>query len=227
MSVAVVSGPSRGVGRATALALAERGLTLALLGRSSAAAKETEELLSSRGARFRHFECDLLDPASITEATTAISEELGAPSVVVNNAGIVERAPVASLTDESWQRQLDVNLTGPFRVTRAFLPVMLARGAGRILFVSSISATSGTAEQAAYNASKWGVCGLMKCLAEELSDTGLMTCALLPGAVDTDMLAGSRWPARMSPEDVAKTLCFYALDASLAHNGALVEMFGT
>lgn len=219
-----MSGASRGIGRATALGLAARGLKVALLGRQSDAQRETETLLAGRG---RHFECELTNAASIAEASAAILRDLGAPSIVVNNAGIIERAPVAACTDESWERQLEVNLTAPFRITRAFLPSMLARRSGRILYVSSISATSGTREQSAYNASKWGLCGLMKCLAEELTDTGLMTCALLPGAVDTDMLAGSRWPARMSVEDVAKTLCFYALDASPAHNGALIEMFGT
>lgn len=227
MSLCVVTGASRGIGRATALALAERGLTVAMLARASDAQTETERLLARANARFRTFACELTSPSSIEGATRSVLEELGTPSVVINNAGVVERARVEELGDESWQRQLDVNLSAPFRVTRAFLPAMLAARRGRILFVSSISATLGSAGQSAYNASKWGLTGFVKSLAEELTDTGLMTCALLPGAVATDMLAGSPWPARMSPEEVARTLCFYALDASAAHNGALVEMFGT
>jgi NAD(P)-dependent dehydrogenase (short-subunit alcohol dehydrogenase family) len=103
---------------------------------------------------------------------------------------------------------------------------MLARRSGRVLFVSSISADLGTKAQAAYNTSKAGLVASMKCLAEELADTGVLTMALLPGAVDTAMLTGSAFPPRMSAEDVARTLVFYALDASSAHNGARIEMFG-
>ena len=110
MSLAVVTGSSRGIGRATALALGERGLSLALLGRPSEAQRETERLLSERGVRYRHVPCELEHAASIEMATDIVLRELGAPSVVVNNAGIVERARIFELNDESWQRQLDVNL---------------------------------------------------------------------------------------------------------------------
>ena len=103
---------------------------------------------------------------------------------------------------------------------------MRARRTGRIVFVASISSTLGTANLSAYCASKWGVVGLMKSLAEELSDSGLMTCAVLPGSVDTQMVVGSGFPARMSADDVARSLLHYALDAPLAHNGASIEMFG-
>ena len=227
MTVAVVTGASRGIGRAVALALAERGFALALPARPSAARAETEESLRRSGASFRFFDCDLADGAELARVAELILAERGAPDVLINNAGVIERAPVAECTDRSWQHQLDVNLTAPFRLTRALLPAMLQRGRGRILHVASISAVLGTANQAAYHASKWGLVGFMKCLAEELTDTGLMTCALLPGSVDTTMLAGSPFAPRMSPEDVARTLCFYAVDAPLAHNGAVVEMFGT
>lgn len=227
MKVAVVTGASRGVGRAVARALGARGFELVLVGRASAAQEETERLLCEQGATFRHVPCELAEGASIERAARAVLDGGQVPDVLVNNAGIIERARVAECSDESWQRQLDVNLTAPFRLTRAFLPAMLARGRGRILHVASISAVLGTAAQSAYHASKWGLVGFMKCLAEELTDTGLMTCALLPGSVDTDMLTGSGFPPRMTPEDVARTLCFYAEDAPLAHNGAVIEMFGT
>lgn len=227
MTVAVITGASRGVGRAVALSLAARGLTVALVGRDSTAQRETERELSSRGAAFRHFPCELGQARDIEVAARAILSTYGPPDVLINNAGLIERAAVTECSDVSWERQLAVNLTAPFRLTRALLPAMLERRCGRILHVASISATSGTARQSAYHASKWGLIGFMKCLAEELSDTGLMTCALLPGAVDTDMLAGSGFAPRMSTADVAQTLCFYALDAPLAHNGAILEMFGT
>lgn len=227
MSVAVVTGTSRGIGRAVALTLAEAGFNLALVGRSSEAQRETEELLRSRSAIWRHFACDLAVGAEVERAARALLDVYGTPEVLIHNAGIIERALVTELDDASWQRHLDVNLTAPFRLTRALLPGMLKRRQGRVLHVASISAVCGTRAQSAYNASKWGMVGFMKCLAEELADTGLMTCAVLPGAVDTDMLAGSDFPPRMTAQDVARTLLYFATEAPLAHNGAVVEMFGT
>jgi 3-oxoacyl-[acyl-carrier protein] reductase len=146
--------------------------------------------------------------------------------VIIHNAATIDRDLVHEMSDRLWDLQLEVNLTAPFRITRAFLPGMLERKSGRVLFVSSISAVLGTPSQSAYHASKAGLVALMKCLAEELCDTGVTTMALLPGSVDTKMLEGSGFPARMTPEDVAHSLVFYALDSSQAHNGARVEMFG-
>lgn len=179
-----------------------------------------------RGHNARHFELDLLD----AEATFRVAEqclaELGPPNVLIHVAGVVERALIHQMTPSVWQSQMEINLHAPFRLTHAFLGEMRRSGRGRILFVSSISAVLGSAGQAAYNASKAGVLGLMRCLAEEIKDTGLMTAAVLPGAVDTDMLKGSGYQARMSASEVAGTLLFLGIDASPAHNGACIEMFG-
>ncbi len=150
----------------------------------------------------------------------------GVPDVLVNNAGIVHRAAVEELSPEAWAEQIQVNLNAPFLVTRSLLPRLRARGSGRLLFVASISSTLGSPGQSAYAASKWGLIGFMKSLAAELSDSGLLAAAVLPGSVATRMLDSSRFPARMTPEDVAKTLVFLGCDAPLAHNGAVVEMFG-
>jgi len=130
------------------------------------------------------------------------------------------------MTTEDWDAVIRVNLTGTFLVSRAFLPAMLARGRGRIVNVASISATLGTAKQAAYNASKWGVIGFTKSLAEELRGTGLQALAVLPGAVDTTMLVGSGFAPQMTAEEVAGTLVFAALDAPDAMNGSALEVFG-
>lgn len=226
-TLAVITGSSRGVGRALATLLAARGIRLALLGRPSNEQTETERKLVEQGADVRFFPCDLAKPESLRAAADRLGDEVGVPSIVVHNAGMIERAPIPELSLQSWQRQLDVNLTAPFVLTQALLPSMLREGHGRILFVSSISAVVGTKGQSAYHAAKAGLLGLMRCLAEELSATGLMTAALLPGSVDTRMLAGSGFTPRMSPEEVAETLAFYALAASRAHNGAVIEMFGT
>jgi 3-oxoacyl-[acyl-carrier protein] reductase len=227
VSSVVLTGASRGIGRATALALAERGSELVLLGRSSAALRQTAELAGRKGAAARVIPCDLLVPDDIEAAAERVLGDVGAPDALINNAGIIHRASVEALSLAEWDEQLSINLRAPFVLTRALLPAMRAAGKGRIVHVSSISATLGSPNASAYAASKWGLVGFMKSLAEELHDSGLMTVAVLPGSVDTAMLRGSGFSPRMTPEDVAGTLVHYALDASLAHNGGIIEMFGT
>ena len=224
MTRVAITGASRGIGRATALRLAARGAQLDLLGRSSGALEQTLSALSKTGARVRFFPCDLSLTADVIRTGEALVDG-GAPDVLINNAATIERKPVHELTPESWDYQLAVNLRAPTLLCRAVVPEMRARGSGRILHVGSISSTLGTANSSTYNASKWGLVGFMKSLAEELSDSGVMTCAILPGSVDTQMLAGSGFVPRMSADDVAKTLEYYSLDAPLAHNGASIEMF--
>lgn len=223
---AVITGTSRGVGRATAFRLAQAGFQPLLVARPSAAQLETERLLTAAGQPFLTIACDLAQPEQVSAAGRAILDCVGAPEVVIHNAGIIERAPVQSLSDASWDEQLEVNLSAPFRLTRALLPAMLEAERGRILFVSSISAKLGAPGQAAYHASKAGMVGLMRCLAEELRETRLVTMALLPGAIDTDMLKGSPFPARMTAEEVAETLAFYARAPGRGHHGSVVDMLG-
>lgn len=226
--LALITGASRGIGRATAVALAARGVRLALLGRASPALDETLALCAAHGEPSPSLvETDLADIAAIERGASRVLEDLGPPDVVVHNAGIAYRERIEALSVAAFREQLDVNLTATFVLTRALLGAMRLRNRGRILFVGSISSTLGTAALSGYCASKWGVVGFMKSLAEELADSGLMTAAVLPGSVDTRMLEGSGFAPRMQPEDVARTLAFLALDAPLAHNGALVEMFGT
>jgi 3-oxoacyl-[acyl-carrier protein] reductase len=223
--VAIVTGASRGIGRATALALAARGLGLCLVGRASAELHATGELCRAAGAPLlSNVHVDFADLTAVER----VAETLAATTaeIVIHNAGIVRREPVEALTRASLQEQLDVNLATPVLLTRALLPRLRAAGRGRILFVGSISSTLGSARQSAYCATKWALIGFMKSLAEELHDTGVMTAALLPGSVETRMLEGSGFPARMTAEDVARSLTFLALDAPLAHNGAVIEMFG-
>jgi NAD(P)-dependent dehydrogenase (short-subunit alcohol dehydrogenase family) len=220
--VAVVTGAGRGVGRAVANALARRGLHLALLGRASA---EHASLARELGAL--ELIAEFTDAGSLERAAERVVRELGPPDVVVHNAGLVVRASIEETTIEAWDQQQAVNLRAPFVLTRALLPRMRAAGRGRFVFVGSISGTLGSPRAAGYAASKWGLTGFMKSLAEELTDSGLMACAVLPGSIDTDMLKGSPFPPRMSADDVARSIAFLALDAPLSHNGATLEMFGT
>jgi len=218
---ALVTGASRGIGRATALELARKGVELTVLGRPSAA---LDEVVKATGATA--VACELTDPERVIAAAREALAS-GVPDVVIHNAGIIERATIEDTSLESFERQLAVNLRAPFVLTRELLPSLRAAGRGRIVFIGSIASTMGTARAATYCASKWGLVGLMKSLAEELSGTGLSTLAVLPGSVDTEMLAGSGFDPRMTAEDVAHTVAWYALEAPLAHNGGVVELFGT
>lgn len=225
--VALVTGAGRGVGRAIALALARRGKRLVLLGRSSSAHHETRELVSDLSGHVAlEINADFTDARALERAAQQVLAEVGAPSLVVHNAGMVVRARIEETTVADWDEQLAVNLRAPFVLTRALLPSMRASGHGRFVFIGSISGTLGSPNAAAYAASKWGLTGFTKSLAEELSDSGLMACTVLPGSIDTDMLKGAPFPPRMSADEVAKTVEFLGLDAPLAHNGAIVEMFG-
>ena len=117
------------------------------------------------------------------------------PDIIVNNAGIVVRARLDETSEDEWDDVVDANLKGTFNVTRVFLPQMRARGSGRIINIASISGRQGTPRLAAYCAAKHGVVGLTRALAEETREAGIQVNAICPGSVDTDMLAGSGFPA--------------------------------
>jgi 3-oxoacyl-[acyl-carrier protein] reductase len=227
VTIAVITGPSRGIGRETAFALARRGLDIALLGRASEALDACHAELSESGAKAVIVPCDVTSPAGVGLAAARVFSELGVPEVLINNAGIVRRGPTVDVMEiDDWSEVLATNLTGPFLVSRAFLPAMKRAARGRLIFVSSISATLGCPNNAAYAASKWGLEGFTKSLAEELRGTGLVSASVLPGSVDTDMLAGSGFPPSMSAADVAAMISYLALDAPAAVHGSSVQMFG-
>jgi NAD(P)-dependent dehydrogenase (short-subunit alcohol dehydrogenase family) len=226
VTVAVVTGASRGIGRATALALAKRGLDVALLARTTGDLANAAQAIARLGVKALPLRCDVTTAAEVNEAAARVLQAFGAPDVVVNNAGMIRRAAVHEMLPEDFRLVVDTNLTGTFLVTRAFLPAMLQRGRGRFVQVASISATLGSPRASAYCAAKWGVVGFTKSLAEELRGTGLAAMSILPGSVDTSMLEGSGFTPQMAPEDVAKTIVYAALDAPSAMNGSSLEMFG-
>jgi 3-oxoacyl-[acyl-carrier protein] reductase len=226
VALAVVTGAGSGIGRASALALAKRGLDIALVGRTEATLQASAREVEASGVRVLVVSADVSSENDLRRAATAIAV-LGVPRVVVNNAGVAGRkVRIEDTTESEWDHILDVNLKGVFLVSRAFLPAMRAAGAGRVVTIASISATLGTAGLAAYCASKWGALGFTKSLAEELRGSGLQAIAVLPGTVNTPMATVGGFPPQMTPEDVARVVVFAALDAPDAMNGASIECFG-
>jgi NAD(P)-dependent dehydrogenase (short-subunit alcohol dehydrogenase family) len=224
--VVVVTGGGRGIGRATALRLADRGCDVALLARTIPELEEVASQVVARGRRVVAVRCDVSSAVEVAHAAARVHAELGVARAVVSNAGLVRRANVVDTTEEDWDRVLDVNLKGAFLVARAWLPHMIHAKRGRFVAVGSISSTLGTATQSAYCAAKWGLVGFVKSLAEELRGSGLQAMCVLPGSVDTAMLRGSPFAPQMTPDEVAKLAEYAVLDAPDAMNGSAVEIFG-
>lgn len=223
----VVTGPSRGIGRATARAFAKRGARLSLLGRSSPALESAVSEAIDAGADARSYPCDVQREEDVDAAARALLDVWGAPDVVVNNAGVVRRGRLVEETEvAAFDEVIAVNLRGPFLVSRALVPAMRERGKGRLVHVASISSTIACPNNASYAASKWGLLGFAKSLAEELRGSGVVSVCILPGSVDTEMLQGSGFPPQMSPAEVAETIVWLAVEAPAAVHGTAMEMFG-
>jgi len=219
---AVVTGGGRGIGAATARALTSLGARVTVFARSAA---EVERIVSEGSAALA-VAGDVSRGEDVARLFESHLRALGPCDVLVNNAGVLERGLAEQLSPEAFRRVLEVNLTGAFLCARAAIPAMKARRRGRIVNVASISGTIGTAEGSAYNASKWGLIGLTKCLAEELRPHGVQCLAVSPGSVDTEMLRRTPFAPEMAPEEVARVIAWCAGEAPDAMNGANVEVFG-
>ena len=224
---AVVTGASRGIGRAIALAFAAEGAQVGLIARSELGLREVAGEIEARGGRAALAVADVSDSSAVNAAATLLRGALGPCDVLVANAGNVDRRPSREVDDAAWRRVLSVNLDGTFWVIRAFVDDLTAR-AGRIITIASIAGRQGTPELAAYCAAKHGVVGLTRSLAEELRGAKVAVNAICPGSVDTEMLRQGRPGAEpdMSPGDIARTALFLAADAPDALTGACIDVFG-
>lgn len=205
----VVTGASQGIGRAIAEAFATRdGANLALVARTEAKLEAVAASCRERGGTPLVVPTDVTDDAAVAEMADAVHNAWGPPDVLVNNAGAFAYAPLGELTLEGFRDQIDVNLTGAFAVTKAFLPAMRERGTGHLFFMGSVASLMAYPGNAGYCAAKHGLRGLARVVRAETKDEGLRVTTVLPGATDTPTWEGADLPSErlMAPEDVAQAV---------------------
>ena len=220
---AVVTGASRGIGRAIAVRLADRGMDVALWARSADALRE---VAAEIGPRARAFVVDIANSAAVERAAHEVRRTMPPVRTIVNNAGAVLRKPTREITDAEWRAVMAVNADGTFYVTRAFLGD-LAPGS-RIINISSRAGREGTPLLASYCAAKHAVVGFTRALAEELRAAKVSVNAICPGSVDTAMLREGLPDARpdMTPDEIARTALWLACEAPDALTGSCIDVFG-
>jgi 3-oxoacyl-[acyl-carrier protein] reductase len=187
--VALVTGASRGIGRAIALRLSERGAKVACVATEAARARETAELCARQAEGAQAYGCDVGDTQKVAELVEQVQKELGGLDILVNNAGITRDQLLLRMSEEDFDRVLEVNLKGAWNFLKAACrPLMKSKG--RVINITSVVGLSGNAGQANYAASKAGLIGLTKSIARELAGRGVCVNAVAPGFITTDMTAG-------------------------------------
>ncbi len=186
-TVAIITGASSGIGRATALALADKGLRLSLLSRSEDVLSQVAEEARERGASdVRYFICDVRDEAAVDNSIASTLDRFGRIDILINSAGLSLNGEVDGYSLEDWNAVIGANLTGTFLTCRAVVPAMKRLGGGQVINISSGAGRNGIKEMAAYCASKFGVIGFTESLALEVRNQNIRVSVLLPGSVATD-----------------------------------------
>lgn len=237
--IALITGGSRGIGRAIALKLADEGCDVAVVyAGNEAAASATVAEIEEKGVRAAAFKCDVSDAAQAIDTVNQVIETLGTPDVLVNNAGIIRDGLAMRMKPEDFAAVIDTNLNGAFHMIRACLPAFVRRRSGRIVNIASVSGMMGNAGQANYAASKAGLIGLTKTVAREVAARGITVNAVAPGFIETDMTKSMSEAALKKgveavpmgrigkPEDVANAVAFLASDAASYITGCVLKVDG-
>jgi len=232
---AVVTGSTRGIGHAIAQTLAGAGARVAVVGRDRARAEEAASIVGN-GAQ--GFACDVSDPASVTALIEEVEKAFGAIDILVNNAGLTRDNLLMRIKDDDWDAVLDANLRGAFVAIRAASRGMMKRRWGRIINIASVVGLVGNKGQANYAASKAGLIGLTKSVAKELASRNILTNAIAPGFIETDMTAAMTAEARTglsaqiplerlgTPADIAGMVAFLASDHASYITGQVLVVDG-
>jgi 3-oxoacyl-[acyl-carrier protein] reductase len=235
--VALVTGASRGIGRATALALARQGAVVIAAARGDNARPVVEEIAEAGGSA-HPLTLDVTDHASVEAGLAGVLEQHGRLDILVSNAGITRDQLLLRMKREDWDAVLATNLTASFTICQAVLRPMIKQRGGRIIAISSVVGQMGNAGQANYAASKAGLIGFCKSMAREVASRGITVNVVAPGLIETDMtkaLTGTSredWAERIPlgrlgrPEDVAHAVCFLASDEASYITGHVLAVNG-
>jgi len=233
--VALVTGSTRGIGRAIAETLAGCGARVAIVGRDAARASAVAAQISPEA---RGFACDVADVASVTALIAAVEGEFGSLDILVNNAGLTRDNIMLRLKDEDWDAVIDANLRGAFATIRAATRGMMKRRWGRIINISSVVGLVGNKGQSNYAASKAGLIGLTKSVAKEFASRNILANVIAPGFIETDMTGAMTAEARAaltgtiplerlgSPSDIAGMVAFLASDHAAYITGQVLVIDG-
>ena len=237
--VALITGSSRGIGRAEAITLARDGYAVCVnCVEREDEAQELVNMLRSNGCETMWYKADVSDSTAVKQMVAAIEEKLGAVTLLVNNAGIAKQCLFQDMTEDYWRHIFDVNLNGAFNTIQAVLPHMLHEHSGCIINTSSIWGQHGASCEVAYSATKHAIIGLTRSLAQELAPTNIRVNCVAPGVIDTDMVQvlGTETLAALAedtpagrlgrPEDIAAVVSFLASDAASFITGQVITSDG-
>ncbi|MBD7907588.1 3-oxoacyl-ACP reductase FabG [Sporosarcina gallistercoris] len=235
---AVITGGAKGIGATAARIFCEQGAQVAIIDFDEQAGEALAQQLHAEGFDAAFFKADVSNETDVNHAALLINEQFGKVDILVNNAGITLDAMTLKMETSAFRHVLDVNVTGVFNCTKAFLPSMVEAGAGRIISTSSIAGTGGNVGQANYSASKAAVIGMTKTWAKEFGPKGITVNAVSPGFIETEMIKTIPekviaqiqqlipYPRFGKPEDVANAYLFLASDEASFINGIVLEVDG-
>jgi NAD(P)-dependent dehydrogenase (short-subunit alcohol dehydrogenase family) len=228
--VALITGGSRGIGREIALLFAREGAKAAVTARHAAQLSEVVKEIEAGGGEAIAIAGDVSKPDDVQKMVEAAVERFGRIDILVNNAGVMHAGPFVAFDTDDWRRVVDVNLMGTFHCTRAVAPLMLQNGWGRIINIASRSGKIGIPYLTAYVASKHGVVGFTKALAEELAPFGITVNAICPGTVETDMVPETvkerLQELLIPPRHIADLALYLATEGAASINGEAINVYG-
>ena len=237
--IALVTGGSRGIGRAVAIELAKEGAAVVInYAGNKAAAEEVQSIITQMGGKAMIIQADVSDEKSAMQMVEEVIAQLGGIDILVNNAGITRDGLFIRMKEEDWNAVINTNLTGIFNCTKVAAKYMMKKRSGRIINMSSVSGIMGNAGQTNYAAAKAGVIGFTKSLAREMASRGITVNAVAPGFIATDMTAAMPEKAQEhvltsiplgkmgKPEDIANAVLFLASDKASYITGQVIHVDG-